>query len=111
MGDREQCRDCDYKIRALDQRIDQRIVDMEKRLDERYVNQKDYNTLHNQLQRRMDEQVKEYIPRDMYSVDRDSNKDRFAKLERMSWLGGIIGGFVGAVIVGGIIAVITSLLR
>lgn len=88
-------------INELDRRIDQRLIDLEKRLDERYVNQKDYNTLHNQLQRRMDEQVKEYVPRDTYNTDRDLNRERFSKLERWPWL--VIGGFTVVVAVVGVL--------
>jgi hypothetical protein len=93
---------CSIALSALDRRIDQRFIDLEKRisesrladqarLDERYVNQKDYNTLHNMMQRRMDEQTKDYVSKDAFNVDRDLSRERIAKLERWPW---VIGGIV-----------------
>ena len=111
MGDREPCRDCDFKIRALDQRIDQRIVDMEKRLDERYINQKDYNQQHNNLQREMKDQERHSASKEAVDKEFGQVVERIVKLERMSWLAGIIGGFVGAVVVGAVLALLSRLLR
>ncbi len=79
---------CRFAVDALDQRIDQRFIDSDKRHDERFVNQRDYNAQHNNLQREMKDQAKEMVNRMTF----DELKERVTKLERWPWL--IVGVFI-----------------
>ena len=67
--------------------IERLLIEIEKRHDERFVNQRDYNKQHNDLQRAMKAQAEEFPTRETV----DSLKDRISKLERWPWvLGGLM---------------------
>ena len=110
------CEHCGgVRITALEALFRQMFGDAEKRHDERYVNQKDYNALHNSLQRRMEDQAKDMllIAKTEASAmgerigisTRDYDK-RLNALERWPWL--IIGAFT---VVATILSIVVGLLR
>jgi len=97
------CATCKILVESLDKRIDQRIIleikrlegSMEEktsRLEERYVNQKEYNKQHNDLQREMKEQAKETVSASAFQEWKEKNfeewKERVTKLERWPWMVG-----------------------
>lgn len=106
------CSVCRLSIEALDKRMGDNLGleikrleglmgEKTSRLEERYVNQRDYNKQHNDLQREMKEQAKDT----MSTKEFETWKDRIVKLERWPWLG--IGLFT---ILQGVIVVMLKVL-
>lgn len=119
MGERNNHNDgtCDYKIHALDRRIDQRFEDLETRLDERFETQKDSLRREsaglnlrlegmNEFREQLKAQAATFITVPMH----DALRDRITKLERWPWLFSLISGLVGAVGGGTIIMIVMKLL-
>ncbi len=73
-------------VDALDKRVDQRFIDADKRHDERFVAQRDYNVVHNSLQRAMTDQAEKMLSRVEFAEKHDSLKERISRLERWPWL-------------------------
>ena len=84
------CKGCRDLIDALDRRIDQRFIDADKRHDERFVGQRDYNVQHNSLQRMMNDNADKMISRADFGEKHETLKDRITKLERWPWLAAIL---------------------
>ncbi len=74
--------------------LDQRLLDLEKRHDERYINQKDYNTQHNNLQREMKARELALLSKDEFRLRYDVVVERVVKLERWPFLFGALFGIV-----------------